>query len=103
MSAKISTFDRPVTTYPFDNKWMVYSPYEWQQVTDCLDHVYNDSLNANITIPAKVSTIDVEHECEAGGVFFLPAKSRSGKDFVDNTRFWLLLWPSDRIKSSFPY
>ena len=52
---------------------------------DCLDHVYNDGLNANIIIPARASTIDVEHECKTSGVFFLPAKSRSGNDFVCNT------------------
>ena len=28
---------------------------------DCLDHVYNDGLNANIIILARASTIDVEH------------------------------------------
>ena len=81
-------FDRPVAKYLFDNKWMIYSPYEWQLVTDCLFRLYNDSLNANINIPAGVCTIDVEYECKASGVFFiLPAKSRSGKDFVRNTRF----------------
>ena len=27
-------FDRPVAEYLFDNKWMIFSPYEWQLVTD---------------------------------------------------------------------
>ena len=58
---------------------------------DCLDHVYNDGLNANIIIPARASTIDVEHECKTSGVFFLTAKSRSGNDFACNTRFWFYI------------
>ena len=71
---------------------------------DCLDHVYNDHLKANIIILARASTIDVEHECKTSGEFFFPAKSTSGNDFVCNTHFWFSFGSVDLSpNSSFPY
>ena len=83
----MSNPDQFVMKYLFDNKWLMYSPREWNLTSICPNDSGNGSFASNNTVDAGVSIVDIGYGCESMGNFvYLPPKFKSPKEFVRWTR-----------------